>query len=47
MDDIRMFYDERRGAWELVVNGEWYFEGTYEQVERMADTFWFSDDDEY
>lgn len=26
--------------WELIVDNEWIFEGTYEQVERMASNYW-------
>lgn len=26
-----MVYSEERGTWNLIVNGEWYMEGTYEQ----------------
>ena len=28
-------YSEERGTWNLIVNGEWYFEGTYEQCSDM------------
>ena len=30
-----MIYSESRGTWNLFVNGEWYFEGDYEQCEEM------------
>ena len=30
-----MIYSEERGTWNLIVNGEWYFEGTWEQCEQM------------
>lgn len=26
--------------WEVIVDGEWYFEGTYEQAEEVANSFW-------
>lgn len=29
-----MVYSEERGTWNLIVNGEWYLEGTYEQCEE-------------
>ena len=32
-----LIYSEERGTWNLIVNGEWYFEGEYEQCcEMMA-----------
>lgn len=30
-----IFYSESRGTWNLVVDGEWIFEGSYEQCEDM------------
>lgn len=30
-----IFYSEERGTWNLFVDGEWIFEGTYEQCEDM------------
>lgn len=30
-----MVYSEERGTWNLFVNGEWYYEGTYEECEKM------------
>ena len=30
--------------WEVIVNGEWYFEGTYEQAEEVAFGFWSDED---
>lgn len=32
--------------WEVIVDGEWYFEGTYERAEEVANEFW-SDPDFY
>lgn len=32
-----MFYDEDRGTWNLIVDGEWYAEGNYEYIEKMYD----------
>lgn len=29
-----MVYSEERGTWNLFVDNEWYFEGTYEQCEE-------------
>ncbi len=47
MDDVRMEYSQLRGTWNVFVNGEWYFEGDYEQACSVADSFYFPDDDEY
>ena len=30
-----IYKDEFTGNWNLVINGEWIWEGTYEQCERM------------
>lgn len=30
-----LIYNEERGTWNLFVNGEWYAEGTYEQMDEM------------
>ena len=30
-----IFYSEERGTWNLFVDGEWIYEGTYEQCEDM------------
>lgn len=30
--------------WEVIVDGEWYFEGNYEQAEEVAQSFWGSAD---
>lgn len=36
---LHMEYSEVRGAWEVVSDdGEWIFEGTYEQCEKMVDS---------
>ena len=45
MDDVRLVYSEERDTWNVVVNGEWYFEGNYEQAENVFNSF-FVDDDE-
>ena len=45
MHNVEIFYSEECEAWELVVDGEWYFEGNYEQINQMAETFWFNEDD--
>lgn len=30
-----LVYSEERGTWNLFVDGEWYAEGTYEQMDDM------------
>lgn len=30
--------------YEVIVNAEWYFEGTYEQCEKVAQSFWCDPD---
>lgn len=30
-----LIYSKERGTWNLFVNGEWYYEGNYEQCEEM------------
>ena len=47
MDDVRLEYWEYRGTWNVIVNGEWYYEGNYEQAERVFNSFFYDDDEEY
>lgn len=35
--DITMVHSEGRGTWNVIVDGEWYFEGTYEQCCEVMD----------
>ena len=30
-----VIYSEERGTWNLFVNGEWYYEGTFEECSDM------------
>ena len=30
--------------WEVIVDNEWYFEGTYEQAEQVAMNYWSDPD---
>lgn len=39
MHDVTMVYSEERGTWNVIADGEWYFEGNYEQAERIFWTF--------
>lgn len=47
MDDVRLEYSQLRGSWNVFVNGEWYYEGTYEDATKVADSFFWDDEDEY
>ena len=40
-------YSEERGTWNLFVNGEWYFEGDYEQCSEMMFNNAVDDNDDY
>jgi hypothetical protein len=33
--DIQVYYDPDRKAWELIYRGEWYAEGTYEEIDEI------------
>lgn len=44
MDDVHMVYSEERGTWNVIVNGEWYFEGDYEQAENVFNLFFCHED---
>lgn len=35
MLDQELIYSKERGTWNLIVNGEWYYEGTYEECSEM------------
>lgn len=45
MYDVRLEYSEERGTWNVFCDGEWYFEGNYEQAERCFWTFFDIDED--
>ena len=47
MDDIRLEYSQLRGSWNVFVNGEWYYEGTYEDCSEVANSFFYNGDDGY
>lgn len=32
-----MIYNPERGTWNIFKDGEWYAEGTYEQMDTMMD----------
>ena len=35
------------GTWNVFIDGEWYFEGTYEQCDQVRVTYTGIDDEEY
>ena len=37
---------EVNSLWEVIIDGEWYYEGPYESAESVANSFW-SDPDFY
>lgn len=43
--EIVYVYSEERGTWNLFVNGEWYYEGTYEECEQMYYNFLNSEEE--
>ena len=45
MNDVKVIYSETRGTWNVIVNGEWYYEGDYEQASEVASSFYYSDED--
>ena len=34
---MELIYSEERGTWNLFEDGEWIFEGTWEQCDRMIE----------
>lgn len=47
MANVTMEYSESRGTWNVFVDFEWYYEGTYEQAEKILESFYWEDEDEY
>ena len=45
--NVTLVESKERGTWNVIVDGEWYFEGTYEQAEKCFNTFFWPEDDEY
>jgi len=46
MDNVRMEYAEGRGKWEIYVGAEWYFEGNFDEAERVYQSFMGGNDEE-
>ena len=48
MDDVRLVHSPSRGTWNVIVNGEWYYESTnYEQAENVFNSFFWEEEPEY
>lgn len=49
MDNVEMVYSENRDTWNVFVNGEWYFEGNYENANEVYTNCLMSnyEDDDY
>jgi hypothetical protein len=45
--DVELVYSEERGTWNVFHNGEWYYEGNYEDANEVYESFFWNDDDEY
>lgn len=41
---IEIYYNEDRKTWNVYVNGEWYFEGNYEQATEIVNNLYASED---
>lgn len=46
MADVTMEYSNERGTWNVIVDGEWYYEGNYEQAENVFNSFFWPEDNE-
>lgn len=40
MANATMYYSEERGTWNINLDGEWYAEGTYEQMNAMMENIY-------
>lgn len=47
MSNIEIVYNEQRNTWNVYVDGEWYFEGNYEQATDLVNRLYASDDEYY
>ena len=46
MPDVNLVYSDERETWNVIVDGEWYYESDdYYQAERCADSFLFGVDE--
>lgn len=44
MNDVQLVYSEIRDTWNVFVNGEWYFEGDYEQASEVCSSFYYDEE---
>ena len=47
MHDVTMVFSESRGTWNVIADGEWYFEGTYDQCCKIMDSFYEDENEQY
>ena len=48
MNDVRMIYSKERGTWNVFIGAEWYYESKdYEQAEKVFESFFWPEDDDY
>lgn len=48
MANVNMIYSEERKTWNVFVDGEWYYEGTYEEADKVyMNCVCPEEDDEY
>ena len=45
--DVTMEYSEYRGTWNIIADGEWYFEGTYDQCCDVMDNLFREEEEDY
>lgn len=47
MNDVTLEFSPSRQTWNVIVNGEWYYESAdYEQAEAVFDSFFWNDENE-
>lgn len=45
---MTMIYSKERDTWNVFLDdGEWYFEGTWEECCRVMDSFSYEEEDDY
>ena len=47
MNYVIITYSEERETYNVFVDGEWYYEGDYEQCCSVADSFYYVEDEYY
>lgn len=48
MYDVRLIYNEERDTWNVYDDNNWMYESkNYEDAERVFDSFFWQDDDDY